>query len=83
MLKRVFVPFSAVAVLLWLAGAVAALRSKSAYSKPSIVLTALGLIVYIAFVAGLWVSLNRPPLRTLGETRLWYSLFMIASGWLG
>ena len=78
----VFVPFSAVAVLLWLTGAVAALRSKAVCSRLSVALTALGMIVYVAFVAGLWMSLDRPPLRTLGETRLWYSLFMIASGWL-
>jgi ABC-type transport system involved in cytochrome c biogenesis permease subunit len=28
------------------------------------------------FVVMLWLHLDRPPLRTLGETRLWYSLFL-------
>ncbi|MGN0213377.1 MAG: cytochrome c biogenesis protein CcsA [Muribaculaceae bacterium] len=78
----VFVPFSAVAVALWLTGAVAALRCKAAVSRLCVVATALGIVAYVAFIAGLWASLGRPPLRTLGETRLWYSLFMIVSGWI-
>ena len=28
------------------------------------------------FIAALWHSLERPPLRTLAETRIWYSFFM-------
>ncbi|WP_207784656.1 cytochrome c biogenesis protein CcsA [Marinifilum breve] len=37
----------------------------------------LSMAVYIGF---LWTSLERPPLRTLGETRLWYSLFISIIG---
>lgn len=32
------------------------------------------------FIANLWINLDRPPLRTLGETRLWYSGFLILLG---
>lgn len=32
------------------------------------------------FVAGLWITLQRPPLRTLGETRLWYGFFLLTAG---
>ena len=32
------------------------------------------------FVAMLWTSLERPPMRTMGETRLWYSLFLLIAG---
>ena len=32
------------------------------------------------FIALLWVTLERPPLRTMGETRLWYSFFILVSG---
>ena len=38
------------------------------------------LLVLAAFIVLLWVSLCRPPLRTMGETRLWYSLFALAAG---
>ncbi len=33
-----------------------------------------------AFIIGLWTSLGRPPLRTMGETRLWYSFFALLAG---
>lgn len=69
-------------VLLALAGAVCALRRPTtARSRAALWLTAAAIAVYGTFVAGLWLSLERPPLRTLGETRLWYSLFMLVSGW--
>lgn len=32
------------------------------------------------FVVLLWLSLDRPPMRTMGETRLWYSLFLLVAG---
>ncbi len=32
------------------------------------------------FIGGMWHSLERPPMRTMGETRLWYSLFVILAG---
>ena len=78
----IYPPFAAGAVILWTAGAAAAFRKKEGCSQLSLWLTAAGIIVYTLFVGGLWASLSRPPLRTLGETRLWYSLFMIVSGWI-
>ncbi len=39
-----------------------------------------GLILMLIFTAGLWISLERPPFRTLGETRLWYAVFIAATG---
>ena len=27
-----------------------------------------------------WISLERPPMRTMGETRLWYSFFLPLAG---
>ena len=75
-----FLPFAVATAILWLAGAVAALRQKEGPNRTCVLTMAAGTMVYAAFIAGLWVSLERPPLRTLGETRLWYSLFMIVSG---
>lgn len=78
----VFPAFAAIAIILWTIGVVSALRAKTEKSPLCIWSTALGLMVYMTFIAGLWISLERPPLRTQGETRLWYSLFMIVSGWI-
>ncbi|MCF8236326.1 MAG: cytochrome c biogenesis protein CcsA [Bacteroidales bacterium] len=39
-----------------------------------------GLASMIIFTTGLWISLERPPFRTLGETRLWYALFISVIG---
>lgn len=76
----VFLSFAVVAVILWTAGALAALRRGDRCRRVSLWCTAMGIVVYMVFIGGLWISLSRPPLRTLGETRLWYSLFMVVSG---
>ncbi len=72
-----FAWFALPAVLLWLAGAYAAWRKKSRLAFAS---TFMGLFVFFAFIAALWISLERPPLRTMGETRLWYSFFLPMAG---
>lgn len=41
-----------------------------------------GIALLAVFIAGLWVSLDRPPMRTMGETRLWYSFFLSLLGFL-
>lgn len=76
-----FIWFAPAAALLWIAGAVAALR-RGRFSPTAAWLTGAGLCVYGLFIAALWVSLDRPPLRTMGETRLWYSFFIVLSGLL-
>lgn len=40
------------------------------------IFTVLGLVVYATFIAYLWIDSGVPPLRTMGETRLWYSFFL-------
>ena len=68
-----FIYFAAVAVLLWAVGAYTAWRDKTKVAYAS---TILGLLVFFAFILSMWISLERPPLRTMGETRLWYSFFL-------
>lgn len=46
----------------------------------ALVTSSLAVVVLSAFVAMLWLSLERPPMRTMGETRLWYSLFLLVAG---
>ena len=43
-------------------------------------LTGLGIATMALFIVGLWITLDRPPLRTMGETRLWYSFFLLLAG---
>lgn len=73
--------FAVMSLALWVAGAVCSFRSRS-FSKAAVLLLMSGLCVYLCFIIGLWCMLQRPPLRTLGETRLWYSFFMMLSGLL-
>lgn len=69
--------FALPAVALWISGAVAAMKG---WFAAGISLTAAGLIVFGAYIVLMWVSLERPPLRTMGETRLWYSFFLPLAG---
>ena len=50
-------------------------RSTVAIATMTVAILAMG-----GFIALLWVTLERPPLRTMGETRLWYSFFILVSG---
>lgn len=46
------------------------------------VLMLTGICLSAVFIAGLWIGQERPPLRTIGETRLWYSFFLAAVGFI-
>lgn len=74
-----FIYFAVAASLLWVAGAWAAWRRKAVWAYA---LTGAGIGVFVVFIIGLWIGLERPPLRTMGETRAWYSLFLPAVGML-
>lgn len=74
-----FAFFAAAALLLWFAGAFSAWKGRYA---AAVGLSSAGVLVYAAFILLFWTGLHRPPMRTLGETRLWYSLFMAVSGLL-
>lgn len=46
----------------------------------SVLTSILGILVFASFITILWLNLERPPLRTLGETRLWSTLFLATLG---
>lgn len=73
-----FAPFAIAALHFWGFGAAAAWRGK----RPWLVyaFTGIGLLIFFAFIVGMWISLERPPMRTMGETRLWYSFFLPLAG---
>jgi len=53
---------------------------KSIFRKLTGLFLFLGWAVILTFTISLWVSLERPPFRTLAETRLWYGLFIATIG---
>lgn len=75
-----FLYFALISVALWLAGALAAWRHKAMRTVG--VLTGMGIMVYLTFIILMWNDLGRPPMRTMGETRMWYALFMPVVGLL-
>jgi cytochrome c-type biogenesis protein CcsB len=72
-----FIWFALGAVLCWAVGAFFAWKSRSDLVYA---FTLAGLAIFFAFIVGMWISLERPPLRTMGETRLWYSFFLPLAG---
>ena len=70
--------YAAAAVICWVAGAVMAFRGKPAWMSTTSSLA--GSAIFMAFIIGMWIALERPPMRTMGETRLWYSFFLSLAG---
>jgi len=73
-----FPVYAIITITLWLLGIIIMYLKKESSVKQNLSLAFLigGVFVLIYFVTNLWVILDRPPMRTLGETRLWYSLFL-------
>ncbi len=72
------------AVVCWVTGSLLqypAKRSK-AFNVASWLLMISGTLVLVWFLVAYWIALERPPLRTLGETRLWYAIFIPLIGFL-
>ena len=70
--------FAAAATLCWLTGAVMAFRVKRIW--PAATASIAGSVIFFAYIVGMWIALERPPMLTLGETRLWYSFFFSLAG---
>lgn len=73
-----FVWFGGGALLLWFSGAL--LAYKRVGYKWAVGFSLAGLALFGTFIAGLWFFLERPPMRTMGETRLLYSWCVALAG---
>ena len=73
----IFPWFAVATALLAIAASVLALCNRR---MAAIIASTLSAVVLSGFVALLWLVLERPPMRTMGETRLWYSLFLLVAG---
>ena len=52
------------------------MKNKEKFLKVGLLLNGVAILVITCFIFYLWQKLDRPPMRTLGETRLWYALFL-------
>jgi ABC-type transport system involved in cytochrome c biogenesis permease subunit len=60
--------------------AIASVLALCGRRKGGTAFSVLSILVLAVFIGGMWLSLKRPTLRTMGETRLWYSFFAGVSG---
>ena len=69
-----FIWFALAASLFWIAGALSSWKARRVVLP--LLLTGIGTKIFFTFIFGIWVTLGYPPLRTMGETRLWFSFFL-------
>ena len=74
---NIFPWFAVATALLAVVASVLALFKRR---TPALILSSVAVVVLATFVAMLWLALERPPMRTMGETRLWYSFFLLVAG---
>lgn len=72
-----FIYFAIASVLFWIIGSWNVFKE---FQMRACTFTFIGLLIFGIFIGLLWYSLERPPLRTMGETRLWYSFFLPLAG---
>ncbi len=74
-LVSAFPGFAIAAAGFWAAGLIVRLSRRPVLGA---VLYLLGIVTVAVYAILLWSALGRPPLRTLGETRLWYAILLPA-----
>ena len=72
-----FVWFAICAAICWVAGAILSFKDSRKWATAA---SSIGTAVFFCFIVCLWFTLERPPMRTQGETRLWYSFFISLIG---
>ncbi|MGM0613498.1 MAG: cytochrome c biogenesis protein CcsA [Bacteroidota bacterium] len=55
---------------------------KSLRVRKTEIFTVVSILLMAGMIVYLWISFGRPPMRTMGETRLWYSFFLPVVGWV-
>ena len=75
-----FIFFAVGSIICWILASVLIYKQK--YKKLSNILFLLGIGILLTFIILFWLNLKRPPFRTIGETRLWYSFFITLVGYI-
>jgi len=73
----IFIYFAVAAIGFSIAASVSAFPG---WRKVAVTCSVAGVLMLAGFIGLLWITLDRPPLRTMGETRLWYSFFALIAG---
>jgi ABC-type transport system involved in cytochrome c biogenesis permease subunit len=66
------------AIIIWIIGSTLGIVKKS--NKIILFSGILGNLIIAIFILSYWNYIERPPFRTLAETRLWYSFFLALIG---
>ncbi len=77
-----FLWFALPASACWLTAGSLIYSKKSKLKALSHIIMLAGIAIFSAFIIGFWISSERPPMRTMGETRLWYSFFLALVGYI-
>ncbi len=72
--------FAVPTIALWLSAGIAVCTKVNRRIVDALMIA--GMLAFAVFIAGLWIGQERPPMRTMGETRLWYSLFLSLVGFI-
>jgi ABC-type transport system involved in cytochrome c biogenesis permease subunit len=75
-----FLFFALPAAALWLSAGILVYTKTGRKTADGLMIA--GIAVFATFIAGLWIGQERPPMRTMGETRLWYSFFLSLVGFV-
>ncbi len=65
-------------IVIWMIGLVAFLLTKQSFLLTTS--SFVGTIILLSFIIIYWRLIERPPMRTLAETRIWYAFFLSVIG---
>lgn len=71
-------------VSLWLVGTIFLFfnKNKIKTTKISLILPGIANLILLTFIILYWIEIERPPLKTMAETRLWYAMFVSLIVWV-
>jgi len=73
----IFAIFGIVSLLCWLFASFFSIKIKV---KQTLLFQNIGILLFGLLIVWLWVTLQRPLFKTMGETRIWYSFFLSILG---
>jgi len=71
--------YSILSLFCWL---IASFFSIKRREKKAIIWQTAGVLIFAVMITCMWVILQRPPFKTIGETKIWYSFFLSAIGFI-
>lgn len=75
-----FTAFAIPVLISWMLAIITLFASRRRWLNK--IFTLAGIVGFATFIVLLWISLDRPPMRTMGETRLWYTFFLSTIGFV-